>query len=57
VGRQETLKHALEAKRAEIRLLQIQQAVQEERWGAGQKDLAALRGVDKEEGNDPSKLS
>jgi len=57
VSRLETLKHELEAKRAELHLLQVQQAVQEERWGAEQKDLAALRGADKEAGNDPSKLS
>jgi circadian clock protein KaiC len=54
-SRPETLKHALEAKRAELHLLQVQQEVQEERWGAGQKDIAALRSVDKEAGNDPSK--
>ena len=53
----EVLKHELEAKRAELHLLQVQQEVQEERWGAGQKDIAALRGADKEAGNDPSKLS
>jgi hypothetical protein len=45
----------LQAKRAELQLLQVQQAAQEERWESQQKGLGALRGVDKEAGNDPSK--
>jgi len=44
VSRLEVLKHELEAKSAELHLLQVQQKV-----------LGALRGVDKEAGNNPSK--
>jgi circadian clock protein KaiC len=55
VSRLEVLKHELEAKRAELHLLQVQQEAQEERWESQQKGLGALRGVDKEAGNDPSK--
>ena len=51
----EVLKHALEAKRAELHSLRVQQEAQEERWESQQKGLGALRGVDKEAGNDPSK--
>ena len=55
VTRLEVLKHELEAKRAALHLLQVQQETQEERWESQQKGLGALRGLDKEAGNDPSK--
>jgi len=55
VSRLEVLKHELESKCAQLHLLQVEQEAQEERWESQQKGLGALRGVDKEAGNNPSK--
>jgi circadian clock protein KaiC len=44
----EVLKRELEAQRAELAMLIIQQKAQEEQWKAAQTDLDAMRGVDKE---------
>lgn len=55
VSRLEVLKHALEATRAGLHLLQVERDAEEERWTSQQNSLGVLRGVDKEATNAPPK--